>query len=236
MPRPFCRGRRCGGCPFCVCSRPSDHILQLQLPSGVRVAHAGAPPKSALASCATGRWHSCLPSPRQGYSDVAYTNAGCDDQLGPQNTLGAVVRAPACWGGRALPPTLPPSCAAPYQAGLAVRVFLPDTLTSAKLWSVTNISIPLKRTSVSTAATATLSNYELVFYGPWLRTGRARRVRCNPPPPSAAFPRSRQRRPGAADRRGCRDALRERRLRAVLGRQPERVLPAARAEALHGEL
>ena len=28
----------------------------------------------------------------QGYSDVAYTNAGCDDQLGPQNHLGAMVR------------------------------------------------------------------------------------------------------------------------------------------------
>ena len=98
----------------------------------------------------------------KGYSDIAYTNAGCDDQIGPQDLIGAFVRAYACAAARCYCPDRV-SCCLLLQVGLGVRIFLPDTNTSASLWSVTNISIPLSRTSVS--RTTTLDNYELVFYG-----------------------------------------------------------------------
>jgi hypothetical protein len=52
----------------------------------------------------------------------------------------------------------------PPQNALAVRVFVPDTLTSANLWSVSSISIPLAATTQ--AVNLALANYELVFYGP----------------------------------------------------------------------
>lgn len=95
----------------------------------------------------------------QGYTDTAYTNAGCDDQIAPQNHQGAIVRTRAY---SACVPVRYRCVNAPLQIGLGVRLLLPDTPT-ANLWSVTNISIPLSRTAVATQQT--LANYELVFYG-----------------------------------------------------------------------
>ncbi len=73
------------------------------------------------------------------YSTLSLNRAasGCDDQVAPQTGLGSMV-------------------------GLAVRVNLPAIGIFHSLWSVTKISIPLKRTSVSTVTD--LRNYHLVFY------------------------------------------------------------------------
>ena len=79
--------------------------------------------------------------------------------------VGGSVRCTVCAPGHS-------GCGSRPQIGLGVRVFLPDTNTAANLWSVTNISIPLSRTSVSTITS--LANYEVVFYGPLKRGGSER--------------------------------------------------------------
>ena len=63
-----------------------------------------------------------------------FLDSGCDGQVAPQTNAGSVV-------------------------GLAVRLNLPAIAVFHSLWSITKISVPLKRTAVATVSN--LSNYQV---------------------------------------------------------------------------